>query len=264
MSTVWSMLLFFITTLQQQRVRPSFYWSFPGLHKQGPDAYPRSSIFLGNAHTFLCAWFPKNKIAAPQSICKTFIHAAPQGSVTALHVERPSPDCQTYFATRDAQPSCATCGLPASASCPCCEDKFCHSHIYQCGECQISFCGDCLDLHSIEGHWSDSDTARAMVDSMLRRSSSSQPMHEQSSTRHTQRGFTSGEFASNRFTNSAFTSPSSPSSSCPAPVQRSSQSRSWRSTIHALLRRIHTRNYLAHSAHRLLSIFTPFSPEAAQ
>lgn len=247
-STVSSMLLFFVTTLQQQRVQPGFYQSFSVLHKCKPATHPRLSVFLSCAQASLCTWFHKGQTAAAQRICKASFHAKPQGSATALHIEGASPDCQNVFSTYDAQPSCFICGLPGHASCLCCEDKFCHSHIYQCHECQISFCGACLDLHSLEGHWSDSDTASAMADSMHRRSSLSQPMREQSSTHRPQRGFTS-----NRFANISFL----------ASVQRNSQSYSWRSTIQAFLRRTHTRNYLAHSARPLFSIFALFSSEAA-
>lgn len=256
MSTVSSMSLFFVATLQQQRFQPDSYQFFPALHKREPTTHFYLSIFPSCVPVFLRTWFHKAQTAIAQSVYKTSFHTAPQGSITPP--KQPPLDCQN-FPARDPQPSCSTCGLPANASCPCCEDKFCHTHIYQCRECQISFCGDCLDLHSLEGHWSDSDTARAMVDSIHRCSSFGQPMYEQSSTRHNQSTFTI-----NRFTNSAFTSPSSPSSSFPASVRRNSRSCSWRSTIHALLRRIHTRNYLAHSARCLLSIFAPFSLEVAQ
>lgn len=251
MSTVSSMSSFFVTTLQQQRFQADSYQFFPVLHKREPTTYFHLSIFPSCAPVFLCTWFHKAQTATQQSIYKTSFHTAPQGSITPP--KQPSLDCQS-FPAQDAQPSCSTCGFPANTSCPCCEDKFCHSHIYQCRECQISLCGDCLDLHSLEGHWSDSDTARAMVDSIHRRSSFGQPMYEQSSTRHNQFKFTSNRFAST----------SSPSASDLVSIRRNSRSCSWPSTISALLRRIHTRNYLAHSARLLLSIFAPFSPEAAQ
>ncbi|HZS28805.1 MAG TPA: hypothetical protein VFB76_16380 [Candidatus Angelobacter sp.] len=275
MGTVSSVLLFFATTFQQPRFHPGFYQSFSTLHKYKPLTHPCLGVFLNHAHTSVSRAIHPNKtyisridsllrarlhkaaIAPPQSICKTFIHATLQGSSAASHVEQPSPD---FFSTHDAQPSCPTCGLPANASCPSCEDKFCRSHIYQCRECQISFCGDCLDLHSLDGHWSDSDTARAMVNSIHRRSSPSQPMHEQSPARHTQREFTSGGFtnnsyASNRFTSSEFISNEFQSTSSLSPTQRTSPPCSRRSTIPALL---------AHPTRLLFAIFAPFSPEAAQ
>ena len=65
--------------------------------------------------------------------------------------------------------ACSVCALSASASCCCCDEKFCRRHIYQCTECQISFCGEYFDLHNADGHWSDSDTTAALVDSSGRR-----------------------------------------------------------------------------------------------
>jgi hypothetical protein len=61
---------------------------------------------------------------------------------------------------------CFVCGLPANESCFGCDEKFCHSHVYSCSDCQIALCADCLDTHHADGHWSDSDTAHAMADSI--------------------------------------------------------------------------------------------------
>ena len=58
---------------------------------------------------------------------------------------------------------CDTCASPASQFCLCCDHPFCSRHLYQCSDCQIAFCGNCLDLHNLEGHWSDSDTALALA-----------------------------------------------------------------------------------------------------
>jgi hypothetical protein len=61
---------------------------------------------------------------------------------------------------------CDTCALPADQPCFSCDQQFCSRHLYPCSDCQISFCGDCFDLHHLEGHWSDSDTAMALAASM--------------------------------------------------------------------------------------------------
>src|ERR1051325_6977683 len=53
--------------------------------------------------------------------------------------------------------TCCVCALSAEESCYICDANLCWRHIYQCAECQISFCGECFDVHH-EGHWSDSDT----------------------------------------------------------------------------------------------------------
>lgn len=253
-SFIW---LFFVATLQPQRARLGFCQSFPVLHTCHPATHSRLIIFLTRARKSFFAWFHKNETPTPQSICRTSFPAKLQGSATASSVERPPQARQS--SAHDAQPSCSTCGLPATASCPHCEDKFCHSHIYQCRECQISFCGNCLDLHSLEGHWSDSDTARAMAASTHPRSLPSQPMCKQSFTPHPQRDFATNKFTTNIFTTNRLTSTNSL-----LPAQSNSQSCSWRSTIKALLRRPHTRNYLARSVRSLFAIFALFSPEVAQ
>ncbi len=72
----------------------------------------------------------------------------------------------TCFSISGAPQHCSVCGLPASESCPCCDESFCRSHVYSCSDCQTVFCGACLDTHFADGHWSDSDTARAMADSV--------------------------------------------------------------------------------------------------
>lgn len=247
MSTVSSISLFSVATLQPKRVRPGFCQSFSALHKYEPPTHSRFSIFFTRAYKSFFAWINKIATATAPSICSTSFHARLQGCTPSSSVER-SQERQNIFSVHDIQPSCSTCGLPASTSCPHCEDKFCHSHIYPCRECQILFCGDCLDLHSLDGHWSDSDTARAMLDSIHRHSSPSHPMHTQSSTRHPQRGFASNSFTSNKFTSSRFTSSL-------ASAQCNSRPCSRRLTIRALL---------SHSARSLFAIFALFSPEVAQ
>ncbi len=57
---------------------------------------------------------------------------------------------------------CPVCGSLARKVCHGCGEKFCHAHVYVCVECSTPLCGACMDDHSAEGHWSDSDTAREM------------------------------------------------------------------------------------------------------
>jgi len=73
--------------------------------------------------------------------------------------------------------SCSICAIPATLLCPCCEVQLCRSHVYQCADCQATFCGRCLDLHSLEGHWSDSDTTSAMLESAGREAPCNQIIH---------------------------------------------------------------------------------------
>lgn len=62
--------------------------------------------------------------------------------------------------------ACPVCGVLARKICHECGEKFCHAHVYACAECSTPLCGACMDEHSAEGHWSDSDTAREMVGSV--------------------------------------------------------------------------------------------------
>ncbi len=55
---------------------------------------------------------------------------------------------------------CPVCGLLARKVCHGCGEKFCHAHVYVCVDCSTPLCGACMDDHSAEGHWSDSDTVR--------------------------------------------------------------------------------------------------------
>jgi len=57
---------------------------------------------------------------------------------------------------------CPVCHALARKSCHCCADKFCNNHIYICAECDTPLCGECTDAHLLEGHASDSATAREM------------------------------------------------------------------------------------------------------
>src|SRR5262249_15034650 len=72
---------------------------------------------------------------------------------------------------------CSICAIPATLLCPCCEIQFCRSHVYQCADCQARLCGRCLDLHRLEGHWSDSDTTSAMLASAGRQAPRNQLSH---------------------------------------------------------------------------------------
>jgi hypothetical protein len=75
---------------------------------------------------------------------------------------RPSPG----YATRPHRTSpaslCPICAFPAAHSCSSCDTTFCHSHLYACPDCDIRLCAPCLDLHLLDGHWSDSDTASTL------------------------------------------------------------------------------------------------------
>jgi hypothetical protein len=57
-----------------------------------------------------------------------------------------------------ALPPCPVCGIASGKSCFDCEQQFCANHIYSCADCGNPYCGDCLDAHYADGHWSDSDT----------------------------------------------------------------------------------------------------------
>ena len=89
-------------------------------------------------------------------------------SNTGVHAGLSRTPPQPDFPSSDGEPACFVCAIAASESCYCCDQRFCRRHIYQCAECQTAFCGDCLDLHAAEGHWSDSDTAAALADSSYR------------------------------------------------------------------------------------------------
>src|SRR4029077_81992 len=89
-------------------------------------------------------------------------HSGSQGRISdVLSPARP----HTCFSISGPQ-HCSVCGLSANESCSCCDENFCRSHVYFCSDCQTAFCGGCLDTHHADGHWSDSDTARAMADSI--------------------------------------------------------------------------------------------------
>jgi hypothetical protein len=57
----------------------------------------------------------------------------------------------------DARP-CLVCERASCNSCPVCEQDFCETHLYRCADCGNRFCGNCLDDHRSDGHWTDSDT----------------------------------------------------------------------------------------------------------
>ena len=62
---------------------------------------------------------------------------------------------------RTSPPSeCPICGVHATTRCPECHVTFCSRHLYFCSDCGLGLCGICLDLHSSEAHWCDSDTSR--------------------------------------------------------------------------------------------------------
>ena len=60
---------------------------------------------------------------------------------------------------------CPVCAVPAHYACPCCGQAHCQRHLYDCPDCQLVFCGPCFDRHTLEGHWSDSQTAAALAGS---------------------------------------------------------------------------------------------------
>jgi hypothetical protein len=61
--------------------------------------------------------------------------------------------------TVDSHSLCPVCDTTSTSVCPCCDENFCGAHIYTCTDCNTTCCGDCLDAHRADGHWSDSDTA---------------------------------------------------------------------------------------------------------
>jgi hypothetical protein len=62
----------------------------------------------------------------------------------------------------DDPPLCLVCDTPSCNSCPVCEQDFCETHLYLCADCGNQYCGNCLDEHRADGHWTDSDTAAEM------------------------------------------------------------------------------------------------------
>ena len=65
--------------------------------------------------------------------------------------------------TIDTYSLCPVCDTPSTRSCLFCDQNFCATHIYICADCTAQFCGDCLDAHRADGHWSDSDTAAELA-----------------------------------------------------------------------------------------------------
>jgi hypothetical protein len=61
--------------------------------------------------------------------------------------------------TVDNHSLCPFCDTPSTSACLGCDQHFCGAHIYTCTDCNTTCCGDCLDTHRADGHWSDSDTA---------------------------------------------------------------------------------------------------------
>jgi hypothetical protein len=59
----------------------------------------------------------------------------------------------------DGPPLCLVCDTAPCNSCPACEQDFCEAHIYLCADCGSQLCGNCLDEHRADGHWTDTATA---------------------------------------------------------------------------------------------------------
>ena len=94
-----------------------------------------------------------------------YVRNAPGITIRLLIFSTHAQNPQLDVAVADIRQACSICTLPADEPCNCCNEKFCTRHIYQCAECQISFCGECFDLHNNEGHWSDSDTTGTLSNS---------------------------------------------------------------------------------------------------
>ena len=75
---------------------------------------------------------------------------------TTLPSSTPSP------ATPHSAP-CPVCAQLADRPCSSCTQNFCPRHLFDCPDCQLSLCASCFDLHNLDGHWSDSDTAAALA-----------------------------------------------------------------------------------------------------
>ena len=71
---------------------------------------------------------------------------------------RSTPDPAT-----DSHSLCLTCGILSNRTCVDCDQRFCGIHLYTCNDCNVQCCGDCLDAHHADGHWSDSDTASELA-----------------------------------------------------------------------------------------------------
>ncbi len=68
----------------------------------------------------------------------------------------------TPLPRRPSPQLCPICAFPAARSCSSCDAHFCHSHLYACPDCDIRLCSPCLNLHHLDGHWSDSDTTSTL------------------------------------------------------------------------------------------------------
>jgi hypothetical protein len=99
--------------------------------------------------------------------CDLKLNRTPAASLTVEPKAFPNAVASLQF-LRDPHPTdptvdnhslCPVCDTPSTSVCPCCDQNFCSTHIYICTDCNTTCCGDCLDTHRADGHWSDSDTA---------------------------------------------------------------------------------------------------------
>jgi hypothetical protein len=135
-----------------------------------PSDLPSHSLPGSASRTLLPPDLPSHSL--PGSASRTLLpsdlpsHPLPgSASRTLLPPDLPSHPLSGSASRTPLPPNlpCDTCALPASQFCLSCDHPVCSRHLYPCSDCQLAFCGNCFDLHNLEGHWSDSDTALALA-----------------------------------------------------------------------------------------------------
>ncbi len=163
----------FIASLQQKHVLP-FLLDIPVLFWEFDFATNSGTSFF-SSEDFSPPGIDLDEIAEVQiSSEASFYLNSGESRIEAPSLPASSPDAQLGSFVKDDPLLCLICELPATISCPDCEENFCCRHMYQCHQCQTTFCGDCFDIHADDGHWSDSAAAAAIFDSAHSRLSRNQ------------------------------------------------------------------------------------------
>lgn len=242
MSTMTSISIFLSTALQPhpyfQRCWDSLIIpgkckatsSFCFSHYRSSAAWPSADYLFD----VLCSYLHKTSAAAFLVINEASFQRQPAGREIEAQVQLSSSN-SNFCSPQDDQQFCPTCGLPVSDSCPGCDENFCSRHTYQCGDCLNTFCTDCFNLHSADGHWCDSATTDALINSTRSQLARGQQTYRlRAASQH---------------------NPRSPNHSCETLRSHNSLSDSRPSKLRA---------FMAHSLRRLVPIFTALSAEAIQ